>query len=261
MKDEGWRVMGAVAVGQSHVRHGTPCQDAFEFCKRRRGSIVSMALADGAGSRKLSHLGARAVTLGVSRYAANHFHSLWKLPEAEVSTRLIACAQRNLKKLTAQHVGTKAEDFACTLMLVACNADRVIAANLGDGVVARRDTNGSWSALLPPQRGEHANETYFLTSPDIKRHLRVAKCEKADTAYLIMTDGAADSLYERSTGRIAPAAESFVGWMQTHPRKAAQQALQETLSTTLTARTHDDCGVGVVKNITTRISTNENRPH
>jgi hypothetical protein len=61
-----------------------------------------------------------------------------------------------------------------------------------------------------------------------------------------MTDGAADSLYEHSSGRIAPAANSFTEWLENHPQKTAQQALQETLSTTLQPRTQDDCGVGVI---------------
>jgi hypothetical protein len=205
-----------------------------------------MALADGAGSRPLSHLGARAVTQQLSRYTASYFGTLWKLPETEIRRRLMACAERVFDKLTKEHPGTKADDFACTLMLVACSGNDVLAASIGDGVVARRDEAGSWSAILPPQRGEHANETFFLTSPNAARHFRLAKADQADIAYLVMTDGAADSLYERSSGRIAPAAESFADWLKNHPKKTAQQALQETLSTTLQPRTQDDCGVSVI---------------
>ena len=237
--------MGAVAAGQSHLRDGTPCQDAFASCNRWRGNSVAMALSDGAGSRKLSHLGAQAVTHQICRYAASNFATLWKLPEPEIRRRLLACTQRVFKKLTAQHPGTKVDDFACTLMLIACVGPSTLAASIGDGVVASRDSNGNWSAILPPQRGEHANETFFLTSPNAESFFRIYKCENADTAYLIMTDGAADSLFERSTARIAPAAEAFAGWLQLHSRRTAQEALQDTLSSTLTSRTHDDCGVGV----------------
>ncbi len=241
-----WRAMGAVAAGRSHEAAGTPCQDAFDSCTRWRKSNVAMALADGAGSRPLSHLGAQAVTNKLCRYAAHNFDSLWKSSDAEIARRLLACAQRVLEKLSARHDGSRPDDFACTFMLVACSGERALTANLGDGVVAMRTPTGTWSALLPPQRGEHANETHFLTSPNTMEHFRIAKTENTGSAFLIMTDGAADSLYERSTGRIAPAAESFVGWFQNHPRKTAQQALQNTISTTLRSRTHDDCGVGVI---------------
>lgn len=63
-----------------------------------------------------------------------------------------------------------------------------------------------------------------------------------------MTDSAAGSLYERSTGRIAPAADSFAAWLENHPPKTARQALANALSTTITSRSQDDCGVGVTTN-------------
>jgi serine/threonine protein phosphatase PrpC len=238
-----WLAAGATATGRSHEAAGIPCQDAF--ASRRSGEATAVALADGAGSCPLSHFGAQAATKAAARYAARHFEELWTMPEPEAAEHLLRCALRSLQGLPAKHPGSTLTDFSSTLLLVVCSGSRSLAANLGDGVVAMRDSSGTWSALLPPERGQYANETFFLTGNNAFPHFRLAKVEQTGSAFILMTDGAADSLYERSTGRIAPAAESFVGWLQAHPPRTAQRALHNTLSTTLRSRTHDDCGVGV----------------
>ena len=65
----GFRGIGANVRGKKHKHDGTNCDDAFAFARAGHWTVV--AVADGAGSKKLSRLGARAaVSAAVSTLAA-----------------------------------------------------------------------------------------------------------------------------------------------------------------------------------------------
>ncbi len=66
----GFRGFGANVRGKKHKHDGTNCDDAFAFA--RAGDWTVVAVADGAGSKKLSRLGARAaVAAAVATLAAD----------------------------------------------------------------------------------------------------------------------------------------------------------------------------------------------
>ena len=55
-----WNIIQCTVRGRSHIKEDIPCQD--KICSMNSGDFVVSALADGAGSAKLSHFGAERVT-------------------------------------------------------------------------------------------------------------------------------------------------------------------------------------------------------
>ncbi len=79
--------------------------------------------------------------------------------------------------------------FACTLLAVhaAASGSRVL--QVGDGAVVLREASGAWRLALPPQRGEFANETVFVTSPEAGASLRVVNLPEPPAEFALMSDG------------------------------------------------------------------------
>ena len=68
-------------------------------------------------------------------------------------------------------------------------AQRIAAAQVGDGVAVVGDRTGNVTALTAPQRGEYANETIFLVSP-----------QALDTAQTILWQGTVANIAMLSDG-------------------------------------------------------------
>ncbi len=79
--------------------------------------------------------------------------------------------------------------YAATLILVGATADRLAVAQLGDGAVVAGELPDRLFLVNRPQRGEYANETYFLTQEDALEQVQVSVWEKAVTSLAVMSDG------------------------------------------------------------------------
>lgn len=64
--DDDMKVIGARARGKKHKHEGTNCDDWFEF--KTMGSWTFIAVADGAGSKKFSRVGAKAACEAAVKY-------------------------------------------------------------------------------------------------------------------------------------------------------------------------------------------------
>ena len=66
-----WKTIMCAVQGRGHEREEIPCQDkTFSYAE---DGVYVAALADGAGSARLSHEGAAAVTADICRDIAEHF--------------------------------------------------------------------------------------------------------------------------------------------------------------------------------------------
>ena len=66
-----WRFFQCAVAGRGHERRGIPCQDkTYRF---QYNGVNTVALADGAGSAKLSHLGASRISEFTCKEMAEHF--------------------------------------------------------------------------------------------------------------------------------------------------------------------------------------------
>ena len=90
-------------------------------------------------------------------------------------------------KTQASKVVDLMADYHCTLVLVAWVGDRAAAAQIGDGA-AIAESGGTCKMLTIPQRGEYANETYFVTEPHFRQTI-FNRETSGITAIMLFTDG------------------------------------------------------------------------
>ena len=70
-----WNLLDSTRQGRSHVKQGTPCQDKT-YCQSY-DDVYVITLADGAGSARLSHYGAKCVTKCIADELGWNFESYW----------------------------------------------------------------------------------------------------------------------------------------------------------------------------------------
>ncbi len=245
----GWRVDAAVACGRRHSERGEPSQDAAACAAGRRACAV--VVCDGAGSALHSRAGARALCDGLAPWLVQRWKHLCGLPEPALRQAILRRAWSLLGR-AARARRASPSDVACTLLLVVADARRLLALQVGDGRVALLDAAAAasvpvWRTLLEPTRGEHANETVFVTSRQAMVHLRLVWVDTAGVqACALMTDGAEAALHDRARGRYAAALDTLLEWQRSQPRAACAAALQRSVQGALRERTHDDLTVALV---------------
>lgn len=140
------------------------------------------------------------------------------------------------------------------------SGDRYIAGHLGDGVIGRLSGEEA-HVVSGPERGEFANETYFLTGASALKHLRVTKGPLGDvTGFILMSDGAAESLYDKRKQTLAEAAGQMIQWLDDHPVKTVSTALASNMEELFKAKTTDDCGVVVMRAVDKRAADLQEAP-
>ena len=236
-----WQGASASSTGRGHSEKGIPCQDASSALPNSESSVI--VISDGAGSAKHSEHGAAGVVEAAVRTLRSS--APWTNLEEVQERILIACRTEinNRARMLACHEN----DLAATLVFAAVNRGRFVAGNLGDGVVAAF-RGQSPEILLKPERGEFANETVFLTSENANRHFRIlnGSLEERD-GFAIMSDGAADSLYQRHTCSLAPALPRILEWFEKETPVKVQAAIHNTVMPAIVNRTTDDCSLAVLK--------------
>lgn len=196
-----WLVTAASQAGTAHVRRGEPCADAFAMAQS--GSVLVLALADGAGSARFGGQAAQFATQEAVRVAQSLFQN--GSPQGEPCDFLREVFRRTLAGLLHQILlwqGGEAQghkDFSeparlsayhATLMLAVVSESHLLAGNIGDGWLIVRGRDGTARAVAPPARGEYCNETFFLTS---EHAIEDAVCETVSTADIdaiaLLSDG------------------------------------------------------------------------
>lgn len=239
--------MAASAIrGRSHESSGTPCQDRATFSRGRTVSVI--ALSDGAGSARFSDAGANIVVSGVTKYLRANFHTLLDLDGDQIAERIIARLQKSLDRYaTTENI--LPTDLAATLLFVATDGDEFLCGQLGDGRIARFSLDLSQSeSVFDGHKGEHFNETVFVTSNSALRELDL---EWGDTkgigGFALMSDGTEESLFNRAERRFAPALARMLAWLDTYPERKVQDAVTDNLAKVLRERTQDDMSLALLR--------------
>jgi len=196
-----WRLIGASVTGTSHAKGGRPCQDAHAYREVAGGALL--VVADGAGSAERSAEGADCAAQTALAALAGALADGWPAdPNAwhALYTTAYAAARAQLEQLAAG-AGLEVRDFASTLLCAALWDQGLAVAQLGDGIAAayspagglaaasEAQAPGDWFLAAQPQRGEYANETYFLSQADALQHVEVAVYSEPVYALALMTDG------------------------------------------------------------------------
>lgn len=245
-----WKIAEAYVRGSSHERKGTPCQDRTYAVQDR--NMVVVALADGAGSCRFSHIGAEIVTKDVCHYLHKNFESLYREDERFARDQILYYLLSRLDA-TARRLRITIKDLASTLLFVAVKDSRLISGHIGDGVIGLLQDN-EIDILTYPDRGEFTNTTYFVTSSNARGHFRILRGPvDGIQGFILMSDGSADSLYNYQENKFSVASEKMLNWFNDHYPEDVEAALKENLKEILAKKTADDCSICLLRRIETEI--------
>lgn len=245
-----WTAAVDFRQGTHHRRTGAPCQDFGRLAKPNEDVLLG-ALADGAGSAPLSHLGAHAAVQAALDFLQDRVAQEPGRrgdpaggdggPEA-LFDGVLTAAQGAITDLATQH-GRPSEDFAATLLVFAAGPRGVACLQLGDGWLVARTGEGEYALLARPQRGAHVNETRFITDPDAGEAAALHRHEGSVPFLCAATDGLApvsiDNREERPHPPFFEPLDRFIG--ETDDDREAHRAIRGFLrSDALAARVDDD---------------------
>ncbi|WP_343065953.1 PP2C family serine/threonine-protein phosphatase [Microbacterium marinum] len=233
--------------GLSHVREGTPGQDRTGYRSQR--GVQALCLADGAGSATHSDIGAQAVVdAGCSLLVENFETFASEADGAGVKQHLLHTLRNKLEQVASRH-DVEPGALACTFLCVAVSAEQFIGAHIGDGVIGYQK-DGALRVVSRPDNGEFANRTTFVTSPDAASSMRLFRGQLTGiSGFVLMSDGAGESLYNPRTGELAPACAKLitsVGLASGHRKNSAhRKRLRRFTEVPLRNATRDDCAVAI----------------
>jgi hypothetical protein len=95
-------------------------------------------------------------------------------------------------------------DFATTLTCLAATPEQLIVGQLGDGAVVARGADGALDTVTTLQRGEYANETYFLTQEQALEQVAIQVIDLPMQALAVMSDGLTRLALKRPTNEPHP---------------------------------------------------------
>ena len=151
-----------------------------------------LVAADGAGSAERSDQGAATAAATAADALAEALHWLgWPGSEAEWQNLFEAVYGRARAAVLymAEAQALPARSFACTLLCAAASDRGLAVAQVGDGLAVATLDGLEWFLAVTPQRGEYANETYFLTQPGSLPPVDVRMYAERMEAVAVMTDG------------------------------------------------------------------------
>lgn len=217
---------------------------------RRSPSMACIALADGAGSRAKSEVGAEVVVRTTLRLLSAQFDEIYAMcVAAEESARrhIHDRLLESLRRAASRH-GCDVRALASTLLFVAHKGDRFLAGHIGDGLIAQIDEGGTPQTLSPPDNGEFANTTVFVPDPTAVERFRLfyGGPERSASGYVVMSDGCAESLYDKRTGNPAPAISKLLSWNHELSRKKMDGILGANLQQAFSKKSADDCSLALL---------------
>jgi len=246
-----WCVAGASVIGSSHQKAGSECQDTWAFSQTAPLASIEVVTAacvsDGAGSVEKALAGARLTSFVVSNWLCEHFPSILKLSQDQIRQSCLARVRR-LIRWAAKKAECLPNEYAATLVAVCVGADGAwLALHLGDGGII-----GSFGSRIlvvsQPEKGEFANESWFVTSSDALEHLRIygspfnpELCNP--TGFVIFSDGVENSLMDRRTGTVATAASIMLDWLREQHPDRVSRALEQNINTVFREQSFDDCSI------------------
>lgn len=212
--------------------------------------MAAAALADGAGSRARSELGAEAAVRATLRLLVAQFEALYEQVSAhpaEACKVILETLLNELQKAAQQH-GCEIADLASTLLFVAHKGDRFFAGHLGDGVIALVNAIGEVSTLSGPDNGEFANTTVFVTDRSACEKMRLYHGEYSQPpiGYALMSDGTAESLYDKRTQAPAAAIAKLLTWNSELSRVEMHAILGANMEQAFSRKTADDCSLALL---------------
>lgn len=237
-----WKVVAASVRGSAHEESGEPCQDASAHVVV--GEWLVAAVCDGAGSARLSSLGASVGCRAAVDALAALLEATFPRGDGELASlcRDAVRAARAEVRVRAAAQGAELADGHATMVGVVAGVSRGIFFHVGDGAAVALPADPSSRAVVSrPENGDFAEQTYFFTEDGWEERLRFLSFSGAGRIVL-MSDGAMS--FAMAPGLAGPD-PAFFDPVSRHLAKvdvdAGSRALQATLDHSRTREiTRDD---------------------
>ena len=236
-----WKICGACVQGLNHLSEGIPCQDKIYFLTEN--GIAAIALADGAGSASLSHIGAETAALALCEKFCRDFGKIISARNILDAKKMIldSVLLRLMEK--AEIIGCDIHELASTLLGAACSGDSVLFVHIGDGVAACFKEGGTVLLSAPDSDG-FANETFFMTSDSVLQRMKIARAKlEGIGGFALMSDGTDSALYDPCRKKFASLLDDIYRDCVMYGEEENNSDLEELLSDVIRQRTNDDCGL------------------
>jgi hypothetical protein len=180
----------------------------FVLAGENGAKFLLIAVADGAGSAALSHLGSRTACTAAILHLKSSVESLSD-PDtaAECVRQSFAAALRDVEEL-AQREGAPSRQLATTLLVAVVGEQYAAVGQVGDGAVVWGEPGALRIVHWPEQ--EALNITDFITSAPLAETLQISVERSTIRRIACMTDGLSPLLLDyRAKGPHAPAFENL----------------------------------------------------
>lgn len=188
----GWRIAAASAIGTSHAKLGTPCQDAHvikTFADKDGEDVLVVVVSDGAGSAAKAEVGSWLTCSTVAEAAEVYLIDGGKVGDIglDVAQSWVGMVQQAVG-LRAEDDGCVPRDYACTMLVAVVGHDAAAIMQIGDGATVVSDDDG-WCWVHWPQHGEFANMTNFVTEASAEEKLAFDLCRRRIDEVAVFSDG------------------------------------------------------------------------
>lgn len=247
-----WKVAGASVIGKQHERAGGRCEDAWSSARRVFPSgheALAVCVSDGAGSAANGWAGAQMVSRVLANWLVDNTEKVFG-GAPDHRKRVIASSLKRVLRRAAAGSGAALKSYACTIVAVLTTMDgRWLTVHLGDGAIVG-SFGGTLRIVSAPQKGQFANETFFVTDNDAIRRIDIQSGEVGDPtpppeAFALFTDGVEGSLVNRRTGDVSRVLATMFNWLVTNPEVDVAAALETSLSQVFREQTGDDCSLAI----------------
>ncbi len=203
-----WLSAFASVIGKGHLKNQLPCQDYCDICLFNQDWGIAV-VADGAGSAKRSHIGAKkTVDVAIETFGKILENQNWMQTSTfptittwhTLSLQSLRSIYQSLQSF-AKEENYPPSDLACTLIVLVFSPQGLLLTHIGDGRAAYANTKGEWKSMMTPYNGETANETVFITSPiweiaNIDEYIESQIIAEPPMAFCLLTDGMEKACFE-----------------------------------------------------------------
>ena len=184
-----WLWASASVIGSSHLRSGTPKQDAFAaFMVKENPSAFCSVVCDGAGSTRWGGVGAYLSARIFKKRMVEYFKEKEALPDEEVIWEIIDEIRDRLFSL-AMLRDTHIREFSTTFLGIITDGADTVYFHIGDGsIVIQNEKNSLWESISWPEHGEYASTTNFITESPAPK-LKFGTLDEKVKSIALFSDG------------------------------------------------------------------------
>ena len=194
-----WNIIQCTFQGRWHIKENIPCQD--KTFSLNSDNFFAAALADGAGSARLSHFGAERITRYVCTCMSERFSDFYAEKDANAFKHRFLGGINSELEILADKMSCNIKDLASTLLVVSVKDDQYIMLHIGDGVIGYLKKN-ELKVASNPENGDFANVTVFTTSENAAAKMKIIKGNLGTIdGFVLMSDGSEASFYNKADGQ------------------------------------------------------------